>query len=253
MSRRWLRIAHRGASGHAPEHTRVAFERALACGVDMIELDVQLSRDGELIVMHDLELDRTTTGHGPVREHTGTVLRALDAGSWFGPAFAGERVLTLVDVLELVENRCQLNVEIKAPSQDFPALAVNLVRTLRMRSALASTVISSFDPDALGTVRAQDGAVRLGLLWQQVNMDEAWRWARELRAFSVHPHWLLVSPEMVQHAHLSELQLWTWTVNDVEVMRQLVKHGVDGIISDFPDRFRCVEDRGLTPEGKALE
>lgn len=240
MSRGWLRIAHRGASGCAPEHTRVAFTRALACDVDMIELDVQLSLDGELIVMHDLELDRTTTGHGAVREHTAAALRLLDAGRWFGPGFAGERVLALDDVLQLVGHRCALNVEIKAPSRDWAVLAARLVRTLRTHSALATAVISSFEMGALVAVREQDDAPRLGLLWQQTQMDEAWHWARELRAVSVHPHWLLVSPEMVKQAHARGLQVWGWTVNDVEMMRQLVRQGVDGIISDFPDRFRLV-------------
>src|SRR5215468_1737197 len=99
MNQPWLRIAHRGASGTAPELTRSAFERALAIGVDMIELDVQFSRDLELVVFHDVELQRTTSGRGLVREHEFAELKRLDAGSWFGSSFAAERVLSLKEVI----------------------------------------------------------------------------------------------------------------------------------------------------------
>src|SRR6185436_16224362 len=106
----FLRIAHRGAAGTCPEHTRPAFQRAIELGVDMIELDVQLTRDGELVVLHDLELGRTIRASGFVRECDLAALRALDAGSWFGPSFHDQPVLSLGDVLDLTVGRVQLNV-----------------------------------------------------------------------------------------------------------------------------------------------
>ncbi|MFI5394660.1 MAG: glycerophosphodiester phosphodiesterase [Candidatus Binatia bacterium] len=240
VERSWLRIAHRGASGGAPEHTRRAFERALAVGVDMIELDVQLSRDQELVVMHDHELERTTTGSGLVREHDFADLRALDAGSWFASEFAGERVMSLREVVLLVDGHVRLNVEIKAPSEDWHVLAKELTTLLRRHGQLDRTVISSFEPGALQVVRTQASDARLGLLWQAPDLTEAWRWSREVHAASIHPHWLLVREKFMCAARQHGLQAFVWTVNDVETMRELVRREVDGIISDFPERFRLV-------------
>jgi glycerophosphoryl diester phosphodiesterase len=243
MSRPWLRIAHRGASGDAPEHTRPAFVQALAAGVDMIELDVQLSRDQRLVVMHDLDVARTTGGHGPVRDHTLAELQRLDAGSWFAPQFAGERVLSLDEVIAIVGTRARLNVEVKAPPADWSPLAARLIGTLRDRGLLESTVISCFEMDALAAVRAEADEARLGVLWQSPDFVPAWEWAQRLRAVSVHPHWMLVSAEVIDAAHARGLEVLTWTVNDLAVMRTLVAQGIDGIISDFPGRFAEVGDR----------
>jgi len=240
MSRRWLRIAHRGASGSAPEHTRAAFERALQLGVDMIELDVQLSRDGELVVMHDLELQRTTNGAGTVRERPFAEIKALDAGAWYGPQFVAQRVLCLDEVIEIVGTRARLNVEIKAPADDWAALATALLKTLRSHGLIATTIISCFEPGALAIVHECDSGARLGLLWHQTEFSEAWQWARRLNAVSLHPYWMLVSADLVHAAHTCGLQVVTWTVNDVDRMRDLVRIGVDGIISDHPERFPLV-------------
>jgi glycerophosphoryl diester phosphodiesterase len=243
MARPWLRIAHRGASGEAPEHTRPAFVRALDAGVDMIELDVQLSRDHRLVVMHDLDVARTTSGHGPVRDHTLVELQRLDAGGWFGPQFAGESVLGLDEVIEIVGTRARLNVEVKAPPADWDALASNLLGTLRESGLLESTVISCFDMQALAAVRAQAAEARLGVLWQSPDFTAAWESAQELRAASVHPYWMLVSPQVIDAAHARGLEVLTWTVNDVAAMRALIAQGIDGIISDFPTRFADAGDR----------
>lgn len=242
MSRGWLRIAHRGASGSAPEHTRPAFERALDLGVDMIELDVQLSRDGALVVMHDLDLQRTTNARGAVRERSWPEIKLLDAGAWYGPEFAAQPVLSLDEVIDLVGARARLNVEVKAPEADWPALASTLLATLRRRGLLDGTVISCFEPEALAVVRERDTAAQLGLLWQRTELTQAWEWSRRLDAVSFHPHWMLLSAEVVGEAHARGLQVLTWTVNEIETMRDLVRIGVDGIISDHPERFSLVTD-----------
>jgi glycerophosphoryl diester phosphodiesterase len=237
VNRAWLRIGHRGASGSAPEHTRAAFERALALKVDMIELDVQLSRDDELVVMHDLTLDRTTSGHGPVRAHELAALQTLDAGSWFAPEFAGERVLSLREVLQLVRGRTRLNTEIKAPPADWERLTRRLVALLREFGVLHSTLISCFEPGALEQIRGHARDAKLGVLWQHPDFSDAWRWARALGAVSVHPHWMLISEGVMCAARAQGMQILAWTVNEVETMQRLVQIGVDGIISDFPERF----------------
>lgn len=235
--RGYLRIAHRGASGTRPEHTRVAFERALEIGVDMIELDVQLTRDRRLVVLHDRELGRTVAGRGLVREFRFEELRVLDAGGWFHPVYAGERVLSLDDVLDLTAHRVRLNVEIKSPSADWAETACTLVDLLESRGCLKSTVVSSFEIQALTKIRERSPRVSLGVLWRVPDLAALWQAARELGAASVHPHWSLVNAELVTMAHAAGLSVLVWTVNDTGMMHDLVRLGVDGIMSDFPERL----------------
>ena len=150
----FLRIAHRGAAGTHPEHTRVAFQRAVELGVDMIELDVQLTRDGQLVVLHDLDLGRTVPSSGAVRQSDLAALCALDAGAWFHASFAGQSVLSLAEVLDLTAGRVALNVEIKSPPPDWEGTAEALRRLLHEKHAMESTIVSSFDIGALRAMRA---------------------------------------------------------------------------------------------------
>lgn len=232
-----LKIAHRGASGTRPELTRAAFARALQIGVDMIELDVQLTRDRRLVVVHDRELGRTLPGSGAVRDRTLAELQTLDAGSWFGPEYRGEAPLSLEEVCDLAEGQADLNVEIKSPEEDWEATARVLVPLLREKKRLSGTVISCFQPGALACVRAVEPAARLGILWQNTDLDAAFAAAREVGATTFHPHWSLAGKSTVDDAHRRGLQVLVWTVNDVAAMRRLAGNGVDGIMTDFPERF----------------
>ena len=241
MDRSWMRIAHRGASGEAPEHTRAAFLRALDYDVDMIEFDVHLTRDGELVVIHDDGLERTTSGTGLVREHDLRALRALDVGAWFGSTFAGECILTLEEVIELVAGRARLNVELKSPRPDWARQAERVAGALRRTGLIGSTVVSCFEPEALAELREVAPEAQLGLLWANTELEAAWDWARRLGAISFHPHWTLAGAATVTTAHERHLLVLAWTVNEVEAMRTAVAAGVDGIISDFPGRFAAIE------------
>lgn len=235
-----LRIAHRGAAGTRPELTRPAFERALELGVDMIELDVQLTRDGELVVLHDRQLGRTLAGSGPVRAHTLAELQALDAGVWFAPTWAGARVPSLDEVLALTAGRAELNVEIKSPPEDWAATAEALLDLLARHDRLGGTIISSFDRGALDAVRARSSAARLGVLWHNADLDPMWGAAAALDAAAVHPLWSLVDGELVATARAAGRQVIVWTVNDPEAIAALAALPVDGIISDFPERLAAL-------------
>ena len=237
MHESWLRIAHRGASGTAPEHTHPAFQRAIDMGVDMVELDVQLSRDEKIVVIHDDSVDRTTSGSGMVRNSTLAELKDLDAGSWFSPQFAGERILTLQELLALVAGRVRLNVEIKAPPDDWGVLVPALLDLLSEHGVTETTVISCFEPEALQAVRRFDPRIQVGLLWHLPDLEEAWRRCAELRATSLHPFWMLASPEVLQAARQRGLRVLAWTVNGQDAINALVASGIDGIISDYPERL----------------
>ena len=232
-----LRIAHRGAAGSRPELTRPAFAHALDLGVDMIELDVQLTADGELVVLHDRELGRTLAGSGPVRHRTLAELQALDAGSWFAPQWSDARVPSLDEVLEQTAGRAELNVEIKSPAPDWAATAAALVDLLERHGRLDATIISSFERGALDAVRAHAPAARLGVLWHTADLDRMWQAAAALAAVAVHPLWGLVDAAFVAAARAQGRRVIVWTVNDPDAIAALAALGVDGIISDFPERL----------------
>lgn len=237
MASRCLCIAHRGASGYAPEHTRAAFELAVAQGADMIELDVQLTGDGELVVFHDADVQRTTNGTGRVRELSLAQLRSLDAGGWFDARFAGERVLTLAEVLELVAGRVLLNVEVKASQEDGASLIPKLLATLQHHDALETTLVSAFDWWLLADIRQADPRLRLGLLWSDPLIPWPWDRAGKMQASHLHPLWAVVTRKHVEEAHAQGLWVNAWTVNDPPTMVELLNMGVDGIVTDYPDRL----------------
>jgi glycerophosphoryl diester phosphodiesterase len=158
-----LVVAHRGAPHQAPENTLASFAAALAIGVDAIELDVHLSRDGHLVVIHDERLERTTDGRGLVHEWTLAELKALDAGGWFGSAFAGERIPTFDEALALIGRRAAVQVEIKGRTD---GVAEATVAALRARGLLDTAMVTSFHLDRLPRVRALAPGVAIGaLVW----------------------------------------------------------------------------------------
>ena len=236
----WQRIAHRGAAGSRPELTRVAFERAIEIGVDMIELDVQLTRDGQLVVLHDLVLGRTVPGSGSVRDYDLADLQALDAGSWYAAEYADARVSSLGEVLDLTRERVALNVEIKSPSGDWEATAQALLVALEENDCLETTLVSSFAMGALRAVRLAGETVRRAVLWNRGDAADAFGHAEALGAEAIHPHHALVTPALIEAAHECELNVNSWTVNEIDRMRELIDLGIDGIISDYPERFAQV-------------
>lgn len=238
----WRRIAHRGASGHAPEHSAAAFRKAVEFGAEMVELDVHLTRDGCLAVIHDHEVNRTTSGTGPTRGFSLAELQQLDAGSWFGAQFAGERVLGLDEVVGLLPGHVALNVEVKATEADWRALAAELSSLLVATHRVENTVVSSFALGALQAVRAVSSQLRLGVLTHLPEYGDAFRECEELAAVSIHPFFPFVDRAMVEAAHERGLAVNVWTVNDEETMRSLIGVGVDGLISDYPDRLLRVAE-----------
>jgi glycerophosphoryl diester phosphodiesterase len=244
---RFLRIAHRGASGHCPENTRSAFVRAIELGADMVELDCQMTRDGAVVVIHDETLDRTTSGRGRVIDRTLKEIQTLDAGSWFSPRYAAEDVPTLEDVIAILRGKVALNLEIKG--NDPPGrLEIHCVGTLHSMRFFDQTVFSSFSPRRMQKLRELSAEARIGIL-----MAAGTRWsdglqlAAELAAEALHPERSLVRPELVAAAHGHGLEVRVWPVNDVRHMESLIDMGVDGIFTDFPDRLL-----GLTARRRAI-
>jgi glycerophosphoryl diester phosphodiesterase len=234
--RRVLNIAHRGASGRFPENTLRAFGAAIDAGAQMCELDVQLSSDGVVVVIHDETVDRTTDGRGAVRVLTLDELKRLDAGVRCGDEFKGERIPTLEEVFALTNGRCGLNIELK--SAGVERKVCDLIVEHR---ALASAMVSGFDWDALAIVRHWEPRVRVGLLGSQwpARLVGA---AFEMRADAINPRSDIVTEDLCIAAHQRNLSVYTWTVDEPDEMRRLIAFGVDGIMTNYPERMRELTD-----------
>jgi len=237
----WI-IAHRGASGHAPENTFAAFERAVQLGAGFIETDLQLTRDARFVAIHDPSLERTTNGRGAVRDHTLAQLRELDAGKWFDRQFMDQRIPTLDEILEFArEQDVVFYLEIKYDSAWGMHHA--LVGALGKPENAARTIVISFDPATLAAVRRLEPAIMIGLLVERAT-DDPVKVALEVGARQLCPQADLITRELVERAHRADLHVVAWTINDAEKMRAAMDAGVDGIMTDLPDRLRAVvEDR----------
>jgi glycerophosphoryl diester phosphodiesterase len=209
----------------------VAFRRALAVGADGIELDVQLSRDGVPVVMHDDTLERTTDGHGPVSGFSAAALGGLDAGAWFAPVFAGEPVPTLDEVLRSCAGRLRLNLEIKEP------LAGKALLEALHAFPKADVVVSSFDLSLLVRLRQAHPGLPLAVLTDG-NWHQAVAVAAKIAACALHPHVELVSRPLMAVCRRRQLPVFPWTVDDPSRARSLVRIGVAGIFTNDPLRMR---------------
>ena len=234
----WV-VAHRGASGHAPENTLAAFRRAVELGAQFIETDLQITRDARVVAIHDLTLDRTTDGQGPVYQQTLKEIRALDAGKWFASnpreSFTGERIPTLKEIFQFaVERDVNFYLELKSGANWGVEHAV--VAALREFNAIARVVILSFDTFTLDSVYQLDETIMTGFLCEIPSNDLVER-SVQVGARQLAPRGDLVTPALVKKAHNAGLQVVTWTINEPEQMRRLIEAEVDGIMTDYPDRL----------------
>jgi glycerophosphoryl diester phosphodiesterase len=230
-----LLIAHRGASGHAPENTLAAFKKAVTLGASFIETDLQLTRDARLVAIHDETVNRTTNGKGAVHDFTLAELRRLDAGSWFGSEFAGERVPTIEEILDFAKKYDVIFYLEMKPGGAFGGEHA-LIGSLRVSGEIARTIVISFDAAILANVRKIEPTVMTGLLYDG-QIEKPIEQALQVGARQLAVRGDLVSPALLTAARAKDLQVVCWTVNNAAHMRLLMDAGVDGIMSDYPDRL----------------
>lgn len=214
-----LKIGHRGAKGHAPENTLISFQKALALGVDMIELDVHLSKDNIPVVIHDSTVNRTTIAKGKTTDFTAKELQNLG-------------IPTLEDVFNLVQNQCEINIEIKV----FEATKAVLDLVSISSFDTEKIIISSFDWNALQEVRFHHETIRIGVL-TETNLDLALAFAKFIKAYSIHPYFHLLTVENTNKIKDKEFKIFPWTVNEPEDITFVKSLQIDGIITDFPERI----------------
>jgi glycerophosphoryl diester phosphodiesterase len=232
-------IAHRGATGYAPENTIAGFDLAVDMKADYIEIDVQRSKDGELVVIHDTTVDRTTDGTGKVGDLTFDYLRSLDAGSWKGEQFAGEPIPAFEEILDRYHGKVGILIELKAPEL-YPGIEEQVADALKARNLdkpqNEKIIIQSFNFDSMKTMDRLLPKVPIGVLTSK----RADTTAEALQEFSAYADWFnpsygIVTKELVNQVHTLGMQIGSWTVRSQEAADFLFEMEVDAIITDYPD------------------
>lgn len=237
-----LNIGHRGAAGLAPENTLAAFQAGVAAGADGVELDVQRTVDGHLVVFHDDDLRRIAGVHGSVVTSTLEQLRELDVGRHFALGFLGESIPTLDQVVESLPPPTLINIEAKRFTMGNDGLEAAIVQAVHRHNLLDRCLVSSFNPLILWRIGRMDRSIPLGLLYEpgmSLGLGRGWP-RRVMRVAALHPYFEQLSSELVSMAHAHGWLVNTWTVNDPQDMARLIAMGVDGIITDRPDLLSAV-------------
>jgi glycerophosphoryl diester phosphodiesterase len=230
-----LVIAHRGASGHAPENTLAAFRKAVAQGATFIETDLQLSRDAHFVAIHDATVNRTSNGTGAVHDLALAQIRQLDAGAWFGSEFVGERIPTLEEILQFSKkNDVVFYLELKPQGSWGGEHA--LIGALRDTGEIARAAVISFDASVVLKLRKIEPTLMTGLLYDG-QIENPIEKAVEVGARQLVARGDLVTPALLEQARKKDLQIVCWTVNHPAHMRMLIAAGVAGIMSDYPDQL----------------
>ena len=231
-------FAHRGASGYAPENTLAAFNRALTLGAEAIELDVKLTCDGEVVVLHDQTVDRTTSGHGDLREFSLAQLQELDAGIHFSAQFTGEKVPTLEQVFKLLGRKLFINIELTNYQTYGDGLTDKVVELIDKFNLDDWVMFSSFHPSNILRVRKLKPGIPAALLALpgpagRMQRSIAGKW---ISPGLIHPFLNDVNPGLMQREKKRGRSVHAWTVNDPDDINRMLQLGVNGIFTDFPDR-----------------
>lgn len=246
--------AHRGFSEDAPENTLASFEKAIQAGADRIELDLYASKDGRAIVIHDPTLDRTTNGSGPVKELTLSELKRLDAGSWKHERYADQKIPAFKEVLELAKGRVMVDIDLKDTDAIEP-----MVEDLRSLDMVLETIVTGTSQDDIRLIRKVEPALsvffersdELNQLHEMGKKSEfirtSIRLAQESQAPGFNFDYNTLSPEFIREAHLRGLYVIAWTVNDPLRMEELIRWGVDTVMTDKPDVVKSIiEGKGYS-------
>ena len=218
-----LKIGHRGAKGHVAENTLESIKKALLLRVDMIEIDVHLCKTGEVVVIHDEELETTTSGTGMVGNKSLSEIKSLKTKE-------GYRIPTLEEVLELVQDKVILNIELKGEGTAEPVL-----KCLQKYPG-SRILISSFNFNELMSLRSLNPEIPVAVLTDE-DLSIAFLQARHLKAVAIHPYYKLVTRDYLADCHRNDIKINVWTVNKPEKIKKMKALGVDGIFTDFPDRL----------------
>ncbi len=233
----FINYAHRGASAVAPENTLAAFMEALNQGADGIECDIQITRDGIPVVIHDESLARTTNGFGLVSQHTFAELQALDAGSWFHMKYAGSKIPALEEVLHWIgTNNLRLNIELKPSLDETKKLEQRVLSLIHHYKMNERTVISSYDARLLHSIRKISKLVETAYI--HFFFNEPWDAAKSVGARAIHFFYPLVTEDTIQQAKAHHMEIVPYTVDEWSDISRMLRYDIQGIITNYPNRVR---------------
>lgn len=233
----FFNYAHRGASAIAPENTLPAFIEALDQGADAIEIDVQMTKDGVPVVIHDEYLERTTNGYGMVQQYTYAELSRLDAGSWFHKKYTGTKIPSLTEVMEwLKTNQLGLNIELKASNDQSRKLEEKVIDLIKRYHMKERTIISSYDLRVLQRIHKLDPKIVTAYIY--FFLTEPWKYAEAVGAKALHVFFPLLNEETIYQAKERQIQVIPYTVDEWSDISRVLKFDISGIITNYPNRVR---------------
>lgn len=229
MESKILKIGHRGAKGHLTENTLESIKKALSLKVDGIEVDVHRCASGQLVVFHDFTVDRITDGTGEISKHNLNALKKLKTKGTY-------QIPSLAEVLTLVDNKCLLNIDLKGPDTAKEAARIITFYVDKKGWEYKNFLVSSFQEDLLETVYEANNKIPLGVLTDN-NLDKTVAFAKKIKAVSIHPDYTMLTEEIVAELKADDFKVFAFTVNNLNPLARVKSYGVDGIISDYPDRI----------------
>lgn len=226
--------AHRGDQATAPENTLAAFQAAIDSGADFIELDVTETKDGVLVILHDDSLQRTASLDKNIWEVTYAETQELDVGSWYSEKFAGERIPTLEEVIQLCRDKIKLNIEMKVTGNESEQFEEKLVDMIVQENFQEQCIVTSFNYETVKEVKKLEPSIQTG----PILSGEGWNLAdyRDMDLFSIHEQ--ILTKELVEEAHSMGMPVHVWTVNDEKDIRHFQEMGVDNIITNYPGKAK---------------
>lgn len=229
-------FAHRGSAGTHPENTMAAYIEAERVGAEGLEIDVHYTKDNQLAVIHDDTVNRTTNGKGMVRDHTLAELRKLDAGSWFSPNFQQEKIPTLEEVLEFIQNNNMiLNIELKYVALDYVDFEKKIIQLIEAYDLVDRVIISSFNHEGLKKVNELHPKIECGALYME-RLYEPWHYVKTFGATAIHSYVKTTDATMIQRATENDIDVRVFTVNQTEQLHYFIQANCPAIITDYPEK-----------------
>lgn len=242
-------VGHKGAAGHAPENTLASFQKAIDLGADMIEIDVHFSKDGEVVVFHDEEVSRTTNGEGMIHEFTLEEIKQLDAGAWFSDEYSGEEVPTLEETLDLIHGKLECVIDIKSKGHDYyDGFAERIVEIINEKNAKDWCIVQAYDDLYLEDAYEADSTIEMKKIMMGEEETHLLSFYLNAKHFTDHrnmhefystlnPHFTTLSQRRIFRFKARGYKVFTYVVNEEQDMLKMLSMGVDGIITDFPDKM----------------
>ncbi|MEK5037160.1 glycerophosphodiester phosphodiesterase [Sporosarcina sp. FSL K6-3457] len=229
-----ISVAHRGASSYAPENTQAAFQKGLELGADFLESDVHLSKDGELVIIHDEKVDRTTNGTGFVKDYTLAELKELDAGTSFDASFSGEKIITLDELLDEFYGEIGLLIEIKKPKL-YPGIEEKVVELLKKYEDVSGVIVQSFDIESMRKIHSLLPELQIAVLMKPSTLLPSSKRLEDLTSFATYINFNVsyINKRMVDRIHTYGGKVLVWSKQDQQLIAKAFQYGVDGIITDF--------------------